>query len=363
MTSSSPSAPSVATSGPNSYVQELTRAWLDHLDPRADDAPTLVSTFAGGGGSSLGYSMAGFRELLAIEWDLNKAANFRHNFPGIPLHQGDITEIDPQEAVRVAGVKPGELTLFDGSPPCQGFSTAGRRIMEDPRNELFKAYASFVDAFQPKAFVFENVTGLVKGKMRLVFAEIVNTMKDLGYYVIAQVVDASYLGVPQKRQRLIMHGLRQDLQKAPTAIVATSRPIPSGMAIEGADTSIPDVGLSELNDQLWHHVAPGKNESHVRPKRTHYNNNVKLDPAKPSQTLLKMTTMRGFASFVHHREKRVLSIGEAKRLSSFPDEYTVLPDPQVDQAQYSEAWAVLGDCVPPFMARAIGRHIREELGV
>lgn len=90
-------------------------------------APTFVSTFAGCGGSSLGWKTSGFRELLAVEWDKTAVAAFRLNFPGVPVWDGDIRELTVEEALRLAGVAPGELDVLDGSPPCQGFSTAGKR--------------------------------------------------------------------------------------------------------------------------------------------------------------------------------------------------------------------------------------------
>jgi hypothetical protein len=95
--------------------------------------PTVISTFAGCGGSSLGYKLAGFKELLAVEWDQNAVDTFRLNFPEVPVYHGDIAKLTGAECMRLAGIKVGELDVFDGSPPCQGFSTAGKRKFDDPR--------------------------------------------------------------------------------------------------------------------------------------------------------------------------------------------------------------------------------------
>lgn len=100
-----------------SYLDILEAAWLDHLKPREPDAPTVISTFAGGGGSSLGYSMAGYRELLAVEWDNNAVETFRLNFPDVPVYHGDITKLSVEECLKLAGIEPGELDLLEGSPP------------------------------------------------------------------------------------------------------------------------------------------------------------------------------------------------------------------------------------------------------
>lgn len=145
------------------YPAHLDACWQEHLAPRAADAPTVVSLFAGCGGSSLGYSMAGFREPLAVEWDEYAVETFRANFPDVPVWQGDIAELSVEECLRLTGLQPGELDVLDGSPPCQGFSTAGRRKMDDGRNQLFQEYVRLLRGLRPKVLVMENVSGMVKG--------------------------------------------------------------------------------------------------------------------------------------------------------------------------------------------------------
>ena len=144
--------------GPNNYLNILEEAWRDHLASRGMNAPTFISTFAGCGGSSLGYSMAGFRELLAVEWEQNAVDTFKLNFPEVPIYHGDIATLSVDECLRLTGLKEGELDVFDGSPPCQGFSTAGKRNMNDWRNQLFKEYVRLLRGLKPKVFVMENVS-------------------------------------------------------------------------------------------------------------------------------------------------------------------------------------------------------------
>ena len=165
------------------YPAILDEAWAQHLTEKHVDAPTVVSTFAGAGGSSLGYSMAGFRELLAVEWDDNAVATFKLNFPDVPVYHGDIAKLSVEQVLEMTGLQPGELDVFDGSPPCQGFSTAGKRIIDDPRNQLFREYVRLLRGLKPKVFVMENVSGMVKGKMKLVFVEILKELKASGYKV------------------------------------------------------------------------------------------------------------------------------------------------------------------------------------
>ncbi len=193
------------------YPAHLEACWREHLAPREENAPTVVSLFAGCGGSSLGYSMAGFRELLAVEWDGHAVETFKLNFPGVPVWQGDIAELSVEECLRLTGLKPGELDVLDGSPPCQGFSTAGKRKMDDGRNQLFQEYVRLLRGLQPKVLVMENVSGMVKGKMKLIFVEILKELKASGYKVSARLMNAMYFGVPQSRERMIFIGVREDL--------------------------------------------------------------------------------------------------------------------------------------------------------
>jgi len=184
--------------------------------------PTVISTFAGCGGSSLGYKLAGFRELLAVEWDDNAVATFQLNFPDVPVYHGDIAKLIGAECMKLVGVKSGELDVLDGSPPCQGFSTAGKRKFDDPRNSLFKEYARLLKELQPKVFVMENVTGMVKGYMKQAYLVIIKTLRDCGYRAKGEVLNAMYFNVPQSRGRVIIIGVRNDLGIEP------SHPKPQG---------------------------------------------------------------------------------------------------------------------------------------
>ncbi len=195
-----------------SYLEILEATWQDHLTPKAEDAPTVISTFAGGGGSSLGYSMAGFKELLAVEMDNNAVETFKLNFPEVPVFHGDIGALSVEECLSRARLSaPGDLDVLDGSPPCQGFSTAGKRQMSDNRNQLFQEYVRLLRGLQPKAFIMENVSGMVKGKMKLIFAEILRELKASGYEVKAWLLNAKYFYVPQSRERMIFIGVRHDV--------------------------------------------------------------------------------------------------------------------------------------------------------
>ena len=190
---------------------------------QTDSKPTLVSLFAGCGGSSLGYKWADYDIRLAVEWDEGAVDIYRRNFPGANVHHGDITQLSGEQALEMAGVAPGELDVLDGSPPCQGFSTAGLREFDDTRNRLFEEYIRLLDAYRPKVFIMENVTGLKKGKMKLTFAEMTRAMKAQGYTVSCRELNAWWWGVPQNRRRLIWIGTREDLGIVPSHPTATYR--------------------------------------------------------------------------------------------------------------------------------------------
>ncbi len=230
---------------------------------------TYVSLFAGCGGSSLGYKMAGGRCLLAVEWDSKAAMTYMRNFPDAPFYHGDIYRLTGDWALELAGVAPGGLDLLDGSPPCQGFSTAGKRQVSDPRNSLFRDYIRLLEAFRPKAFVMENVSGLVKGKMRPVFREIMTALKGAGYIVRCRLLNAKWLGVPQERKRLIWLGARDDLRLEPRHPEPWGRPVTVREAIGDLnDRPDParghvwtDESLEGRNTKNWHlarRARPGR---------------------------------------------------------------------------------------------------------
>jgi DNA (cytosine-5)-methyltransferase 1 len=345
----------VATPSPAEYLQVLTDAWSDAITERPVDAPTVVSCFAGGGGSSLGYQMAGNRELLATDWDQRSVETLRLNFPHLPVWQGDIAALSVEQVMEMTELMPGQLDVLDGSPPCQGFSTAGKRVLHDTRNGLFREFVRLLRGLMPHCFVMENVSGMVRGKMRLVFADCLRELKTSGYRVSARILDAMYFNVPQHRQRLIFIGVREDLGIEPTHPVALTWPIPIRVALGAAhlagDTES-DAVTPELSDaygQLWERVRPGRSAVHVIGKG--FSSCVKPHPDRPCPTLMKTQTGRGFATTVHPFSPHALSIREAAFIGSYPPPFRFV-------GSYQEQWARIGNSVPPLLMRAIAQHLR-----
>ena len=338
------------------YVALLESCWQEHLQPRAENAPTVISTFAGAGGSSLGYSMAGFRELLAVEWDNNAVETFALNFPDVPIYHGDIAKLSVQECLDRAHIQPRELDVFDGSPPCQGFSTAGKRMIDDPRNQLFREYVRLLRGLQPKVFVMENVSGMVKGKMKLVFVEILQELKASGYQVSARLLNAMYFNVPQSRERMIFIGVRNDLNIAPSHPKAESQPIvlreawrnlhdESGTAITGKALILAQrIPQGDSNGGGKYSKALNGTTNNFGLTRLGWN--------RPSFTLPKTTIIS--SSILHPDKNERITISQAKRIASFPDNFEMV-------GAFEDKWARIGNSVPPLFMRSIARHIRREI--
>lgn len=206
---------------------------------------SVVSTFSGAGGSSLGYKMAGFRVLWANEFIPAAQDTYRANYPDTILDTRDIRTIQPDEILQAIGMKAGELDLLDGSPPCASFSTAGKREAgwgkvkpysdtKQRTDDLFFEYTRLLQGLQPKTFVAENVSGLVKGTAKGYFLEILAALKDCGYVVSAKLLDAQWLGVPQMRQRVIFVGVRNDLVAKHGVRPAHPKPLPYRYSVREA---------------------------------------------------------------------------------------------------------------------------------
>lgn len=186
---------------------------------------TVASTFSGCGGSCLGFRMAGYRTVYASEFVPAAAETYAANHPDVPLDTRDIREVTGTSILEMAGVT--EIDVLEGSPPCASFSTAGKREahwgevkrysdVEQRTDDLFFEYARIVGELRPRAFVAENVAGLVKGVAKGYFKRIHAALVERGYRVEARMLDAQWLGVPQARKRVIFVGIRDDVDAVPS---------------------------------------------------------------------------------------------------------------------------------------------------
>jgi len=299
---------------------------------------TVISTFAGCGGSSLGYKWAGFTELLAIDFDKNAVETFKLNFD-CPIWMRDIKEVTGKEILDFCHIKQGELDVLDGSPPCQGFSTAGKRQVSDSRNDLFKEFVRLIIELQPKVFVMENVSGMIKGIMKGRFNEILKDLKATGYNVKCKLMNAMWYNVPQSRERLFFIGVRDDLGKEPTFpkpsdkvitvkealkdIIKEQRTLPGKKILNLLLKS--GIGCIGYNNYAFNHFKIGNNEV------------CRAITKKPQLYL----------------DNGYLTLNELKRLSTFPDNYIF--------TDWWNGWLRIGNSVMPKMMQAIAETIKTEI--
>ena len=330
------------------YPASLNELWAAHLTARADGAPTLVSLFSGAGGSSLGLSSAGYREVLAAEWDAAACQVFRANFAGVPLHEGDVAALDAGEL----GLPLGELDLLDSSPPCGPFSLTGLRGgASDPRGGLWRQVIRLAEVWQPKVVVIENVKGLVVGPMREVFTAICKALSGLGYTVAARLLDAQYLGVPQRRERVFIIGVRADLGMTPVFPMPTTRPITVREAWQGLTGPGPYLVPEGKGLRVAALVEPGKSGSEAlssRGAKAKHFSAKRLHWGRPSNTLVHEVRPASGSGFLHPSENRFIGTAELSRLQSFPDEFD-----WCDLA-YPDVHHLIGNSVAPLVSRAVG---------
>ena len=310
---------------------------------------TVASTFSGAGGSCTGYRMAGFKVVWANEFVPAAQASYKANCASDSiLDCRDIKLVQPAEILAATGLKVGELDIFDGSPPCQAFSTAGKREKgwgkdksyehgAKQKNEtLFDEYTRLLRGLKPKVFVAENVSGLVKGTAKGYFLEILAALKASGYRVTCRVLDAQWLGVPQQRQRTIFIGVREDLNLEP----AHPKPLAYRYSVRDALPWISDVRQSVFGgtDQR---SAKGK------PCPTIMSSGG-IGAALGKQAWVEADTDSGGI------EKRKFTIDELKRICAFPDDFVLC-------GSYAQQWERLGNSVPPLMMKAIASTIRDSI--
>ena len=294
-----------------------------------------ISTFSGCGGSCLGYRMANYRVLYANEFIPAAQDTYKENHPDSYLDKRDIRTVQPEQILEVVGLKKGELDLMDGSPPCAAFSTAGKREdgwgkvkqYSDTKqrvDDLFFEYVRLLKGIQPKVFVAENVSGLIKGTAKGYFIEILKALKDCGYNVKCQVLDAQWLGVPQMRQRTIFVGVRNDLNLQPVH----PKPLDYQYFVK-------DVCPQLIKIQTGSYLSEWKT------------------PDRPMGCIPQSDGSRSHRSQCEDVNGiRKFTIAELKRICAFPDDFALT-------GSYPQQWERLGRAVPPVMMMHIAKTIQK----
>ena len=349
----------------------------------ASPSPTAIELFAGAGGSTLGMKRAGFEVRAAVEIDPAKVTSLVTNHPRIPVlglgdSDGDVRRIDGDELTSFAGLNGSRLDTLVACPPCQGYSTGGKKDPTDPRNSLYLEFVRLAKELQPSSVVFENVPGMETMYQGRFLKDLLGRLNGIGYLTTVWHLKASDLGVPQIRERIFVLGL---LGRVPGKPPRKRRALHVWNAIADLPV-IPTRPRGAKSRAAPYRGTPrssyaaklrGKRSSVTGCERTRHAKSLvdrlrllrwdqvdsptwhrRLHPRKPATALTAGTRSLTACRPVHPYAHRVLTVREAARLASFPDWYA-FPD------HTAEAWSQIGNSVPPLMARAVFMRLRSFL--
>ena len=342
----------------------------------------VVDLFAGVGGLSYGFSLIDDFDILVaneIEKDISVAYSLNH--PGVRVLNCDINELDNAIFSEILNGK--EVDLVVGGPPCQSYSTLGKRQMDDRAN-LFMQYKRILTILKPRAFVFENVVGILSMENGNLFKNIQREFQEIGFSLKYKVLNTVDYGVPQIRERVILVGFRGENNfefPKPTHGLG----LKPYVTLEDAIGDLPilksgEQSLSyskEISNEflgfvrknapeiLNEHLAPkngdhlikimetlkdgqGKNDLpiNIRPKSGYGNTYAKLWWGKPSTTITRNFACPSSSRCIHPRDSRALTIREGARLQSFPDNYIFYGSDGMKRLE-------IGNAVPPLLSMAI----------
>jgi DNA (cytosine-5)-methyltransferase 1 len=285
----------------------------------------VLDLFCGCGGMSLGLEWAGLHVLAGVDIWPCAIQSYQHNHPD---HLGlceDLRMFSPQELEEKHGIRRGQVDVIVGGPPCQSFSMAGRRDKSDPRNTLFMEYVKFLDYYQPRAFLMENVMGILSKKTEAGEKVIDLILGELGrgYHCMVNKLMASDFEVPQNRRRVIITGIRKDLCLFPPIIQpffqTVDQRIPVGRVLLFREA----VGAEYyLSARALEGIRKKKEKS--REMGRGFGAQM-LDLDRPSYTIPARYWKDGADALVRYSDTDVrrLTILELKRIQTFPDDYSL----------------------------------------
>jgi len=363
----------------------------DTLDSEKRNLFNVLSTFAGGGGSSTGYRLAGGKILAVNEFVPEAQNTYRANYPNTTIVPGDIKELTGTYLMEQAGVKVSELDILDGSPPCSAFSMAGSVSHGEGRThadafgkkkqysdikgvenveDLFFEFLRVAKDIKPKVIIGENVEGLTMGEAKEYFHKIQNTFEEIGYLIVANVLDSSYFGVPQSRKRCFFIGVREDVaEKVGINFMTMYQLYPDkndfrttlGEAINDVVNEDKEE-LDYLIDKISPERAVGKTLMKM-PKdpdkvltgmdyhaKGHHFNLKRSSLRKPCPTITAMGNLAGVAGTCHPTEDRKFTIKELKRIMSLPEDFKLT-------GKHNQKSERIGRMVPPLMMKALAESV------
>ena len=383
----------------------------DVHDASAQEKFKVISTFAGGGGSSTGYRLAGGKVLCINEFVEEAVNTYRENYPDTHILPGDIKQLSGQDFLDAAGVGVGEIDILDGSPPCSAFSVAGKlshNSVEEQRidlygnvtiekvsgkhsdgwgqtknysdgkmveniEDLFFEFLRIAEEIKPKVIIAENVKGLTIGEAKEYFNKILKTFEKIGYEVCAQVLDSRYYGVSQTRTRVIFIAVREDVASAVGLNFMTLSsvfpdenknviPVKDVMVdLEYDNEEVKYLTEKFTNTAYWKQtgsimpVDPEKvlTGGDYHPKGHHFNLK-RVSQYAPAPTLTAMGSAETTAGAFHWTEPRKLTLGELKRIMSLPDDFKLT-------GKWNQKAERIGRMVPPLMMKTIATSVYEKV--
>jgi len=323
------------------YLQLLEKQKI----PKRNNGLTFVSLFSGGGGLDLGFTLAGFKGLYSTDVINYFCDTIRHNFPKHVVEEHDMSELTGYHVKEVVDKK---IDFIIGGPPCQSFSILGnRKSTSDPRGKLVYEYARFIKEVSPIGFLFENVPGILtvnKGKDWHDLLEFFK--KETGYHLRWKKLNAINYGAPQLRERVILLGFKdKPYDNWPSEEKRYENLHTAGMALKKVN-NLPN------HTKRIHSNRVAIRYSEVKPgSRCKVDHTDRIDPNKPSGTVLVGSSGGGGRPFIHPTEHRHLTVREVARLQTFPDWYEFQG---TGTAQYRQ----VGNAVPPLFAKGLAKDIQ-----
>lgn len=334
----------------------------------------VVSLFAGGGGLDLGLEAAGFETIFATDIDEHSCLTLengkkyatKNKLPFLrsaTIKRADIKELTSEEILSSAGLKRGEVDLLAGGPPCQAFSIFGKRLgVRDSRGLLPYEYLRLLREIQPKAFIFENVFGLLSIHNGETFNELKELLnkpcEDTTYTLSVFRLNAISYGVPQHRDRIFIIGSRDGIEIPEIPEICNAGTLfgkPESLpcrTVEHAFRELPPLGVGLANHTSRKHSDRiiKRYKGLVFGERDPKTRINKLDPSRPSYTIIVGSDHGGGKGHVHPYEPREVSPRESARIQTFPDWWAFSGTTRHPIRQ-------VGNAVPPLMAALIGREI------
>lgn len=346
---------------------------------RMPKQPTCIDLFCGCGGMSLGFEQAGYKVLLGIDNWQDSLNTFQYNHHGSQTLCADLMSLTPSEVENKIRGKAVDVII--GGPPCQGFSVAGKRIIEDDRNKLYKSFVRMVDYFRPKAFVLEKVPNILSIGEGIIKQAIINDFEQLGYHVVTKVLLASDYGVPQNRKRAIFVGLNngktfeyplqtiirpvtaeEALSDLPENSIVDGSPYPNEpksdyqKRIRAGSSAIYNHNITIHTEQTKRIIAmvPDGGNYKDLPKELQQTRKVHIAWTRLNSQRPSITIDTGHNHHFHYKYNRVPTVRESARLQSFPDTFIFLEGKGSQLRQ-------VGNAVPPLLAKAIAEQLQETL--